>query len=54
MLRNREKRMRLLGALASAASAALHHFARDPMTMPIPFPLVPEHEIAGVVTKVLG
>ena len=28
------------------------HFARDPMTMPIPFPLVPGHEIAGVVTKV--
>ena len=28
------------------------HFARDPMPMPVPFPLVPGHEIAGVVTKV--
>ena len=28
------------------------HFARDPLPMPVPFPLVPGHEIAGVVTKV--
>jgi len=28
------------------------HFARDVVPMPIPFPLVPGHEIAGVVSKV--
>lgn len=28
------------------------HFARDPLPMPVPFPLVPGHEVAGVVSKV--
>ena len=28
------------------------HMARDIVPMPIPFPLVPGHEIAGVVSKV--
>ena len=28
------------------------HMARDVVPMPIPFPLVPGHEIAGVVSKV--
>ena len=28
------------------------HYVMDDMPMPVPFPLVPGHEIAGVVTQV--